>query len=357
MSAELWILGAAGRTGSGVARNLTKRGLKLVLVGRDEGRLQALSRALSTESRVVVAKTLDETLEVLRRGAAPPAVVVNTTGPFAQTAPAVIRACPNGTHYVDLSNELLGVVDLLAMNDEASASGKCLVTGAGYGFVSTESVVRRLCEGRPTPDRVRVDAIPYIGGSGVALGEALAASIVDSLAAGGREYRDGQLVPARPASHPEKLTLPDGSNVVTASGPTGDLEAARRASNAPFVVAGSSELPTGAMARMVIPMMSALMRWKPMRDFSVRQFAQVKAPAATHGRTSSLGHARVEWSDGTTREGWLRAGEGMDFTCAVLAEVAARLANGGARPGAFTPCELFGAELAEAAGAQISITK
>ena len=97
MSGELWILGAAGRTGIGVARNLAKRGLKLVLVGRDEGRLLALARELSTESRVVVAKTLDETLEVLRKSAAPPAVVVNTIGPFAQTAPAVIRACRNGT--------------------------------------------------------------------------------------------------------------------------------------------------------------------------------------------------------------------------------------------------------------------
>lgn len=355
MSGDLWILGAAGRTGSGVARNLAKRGLKLVLVGRDEGRLQALARELTTESKIVVAKTLEETLEALRKSAPVPSVVVNTIGPFAQTAPAVIRACPKGTHYVDLSNELLAVVELLAMNDEAAAAGKCLVTGAGYGFVGTECVVRRLCEGRPAPARVRVDAVPFIGGGGVALGEALAASIVDSLAAGGREYRDGQLVPARPASHPEKLTLPDGSNVVTATGPTGDLVAAWRASKAPSVVAGSSELPSGAIARMVIPMMSALMRWKPMRDFSVRQFAQVKAPAATHGRTSSFGHARVEWSDGTRREGWLRAGEGMDYTCAVLAEVSARLASGGARPGAFTPCELFGAELAEAAGAQISI--
>jgi hypothetical protein len=45
----------------------------------------------------------------------------------------------------------------------------------------------------------------------------------------------------------------------------------------------------------------------------------------------------------------------MDLTVAVLAEVAVRLAGGDARPGTYTPGELFGPELAEAAGAEISL--
>jgi hypothetical protein len=40
----------------------------------------------------------------------------------------------------------------------------------------------------------------------------------------------------------------------------------------------------------------------------------------------------------------------MDFTIAVASEVAMRLARGEGRPGAFTPGELFGTELAIAAG-------
>ena len=41
----------------------------------------------------------------------------------------------------------------------------------------------------------------------------------------------------------------------------------------------------------------------------------------------------------------------MTFTTEVLVEVAARLAAGAGRPGAYTPGALFGAALAEAAGA------
>jgi hypothetical protein len=102
-------------------------------------------------------------------------------------------------------------------------------------------------------------------------------------------------------------------------------------------------------------LLSVLLRWRPMRDFAVRRLAEVRAPVPRPGRTASWTRVRAEWSDGTTREGWLRTGDGMDFTVAVLSEVAARLSSGAARPGAYTPSVLFGPELAEAARAEISV--
>ncbi len=60
----------------------------------------------------------------------------------------------------------------------------------------------------------------------------------------------------------------------------------------------------------------------------------------------------MQWSDGTKREGWLQVDDAMDFTCAVAAEVARRLQRGEGRPGAYTPCALFGTGLAVAAGGE-----
>jgi short subunit dehydrogenase-like uncharacterized protein len=40
---EIWILGATGRTGSAIARELAGRQLAPVLVGRDVARLRALA--------------------------------------------------------------------------------------------------------------------------------------------------------------------------------------------------------------------------------------------------------------------------------------------------------------------------
>jgi hypothetical protein len=55
------------------------------------------------------------------------------------------------------------------------------------------------------------------------------------------------------------------------------------------------------------------------------------------------------------RETWLKAGDGTVFTARVAAEVALRLSRGEGRPGAYTPGALFGAALAEAAGAEITV--
>ncbi|MFJ3494322.1 hypothetical protein ACIPPJ_12065 [Streptomyces sp. NPDC086091] len=59
---------------------------------------------------------------------------------------------------------------------------------------------------------------------------------------------------------------------------------------------------------------------------------------------------RLTLPDGVTRDGWLRAGDGMDFTADTLTEVAVRLARGEGKPGAYTPAAAFGPELAAAAG-------
>ena len=70
------------------------------------------------------------------------------------------------------------------------------------------------------------------------------------------------------------------------------------------------------------------------------------------GQEFSWTHARVEWASGKTREGWLRMGDAMVFTTAVVAQVAGRLAANDGRPGAYTPGALFGPDLAIHVGAQ-----
>lgn len=346
---EIWIVGATGRTGRGIAAELAARDASLVLVGRDRSRLRELAAGVGGEARIVVAPSVDAVATELARGT--PAVVVNTVGPFTETASRVVRASP-GSHYVDLANELFAVTDLLGRHDEAVDAGRCLVTGAGFGVAATESVVLKLCEDRPSVVRVRVDALPVIAGSGT-IGPAVAASVVDSLTAGGRRYGHGRLVRARLGGDVERLALPDGSTVVTLGAPSGELEAAHRASGAPFVVAASSELPNGRAIRAVLPAVAALVARPALRDAATRRLARVHVGSPTSRRDVTWAHARVESADGHTREGWLRVGaDGMAFTTAVAAEVAIRLARGDGAPGAYTPGSLFGPELAESAGGE-----
>ena len=349
MTGEVWVLGATGRTGRAVATRLHQLECPLVLVGRDQQRLDALAARLGGTPRTV-AGTLDAALIELQRAA--PAVVLNTVGPFSASAVRVARACPPGTHYVDVANELRAAQDILDLDRDARDSGRVLVTGAGFGVLATEAVVLRLCEGQPVPSRVRVDALASLATEPGAVGAALAATIVETAALGGRQVRGGRLVPTRTASDPLWLTTPDGDRLGTASGASGELIAAWRASRADAVVAASSLVPTGALARSALPVASAVLRLPGVAGLATRGLARLSLRAQERPRPASWGHARVEWPSGAVREGWLRLGDAMDFTVAVASEVVRRLASGEGRPGAYTPGALFGPALATGAGGQ-----
>ncbi|MDY7089550.1 MAG: hypothetical protein SYR96_31140 [Actinomycetota bacterium] len=336
MSEQVWILGATGRIGRTVAAGLTEHGIEPVRVGRNPEAMPAGS--------LVVRDMAEIAAEIARRR---PAVVVNAVGDYAATALTVARAgLPGRTHYLDVANDLVAVPRLLAAHAEAAASGSTLVTGAGFGVLATEAVVAELTEGRPAPSRVRVDALASVALESGVLGSGYATTMVDVLVRGGRRIRDGHLVKSRLAANPRTLTLPDGATVKSAEVASGELLAVA----APDVSVTSSLAPASAAVRALLPVMAGLLAIPAVRRFAIARLAALPIKAAPRPRPHSWGHAVVEWPDGTTREGWLRAGDGMDYTAAVLTQAAVRLLGGGIEPGAFTPAAAFGAGLAEAAG-------
>jgi short subunit dehydrogenase-like uncharacterized protein len=374
MATEVWILGGTGRSGRAIAAELLDRGLSPVLVGRDATRLQNAASQLAAPAaipiRTVVAASTEAAAAEIQRQR--PAVVINTIGPFTTTAGPLVRACLPRSHYVDLANDLPAVAALLDLGQQATAAGKTLVTGAGFGVTATESIVVQLIQrrsqqlGRPSdpvpataPARVRVDMVPSLAIEAGVLGEALAGTILDGFpdARGrgryeGRRYENGHLVRAPLVGDPASLTLPDGTKVTTASMPLGELIAAQRASGAPSVISASSEAPSSPAVRAFLPLATALLAIGPVRAFARKRLAAVKFTARERPRQYSYGHARLEWPDGTVEEGWLRLGDAQTFTGAVPAEVAHRLLTGQGRPGAYTPAALFGPSLAEACGAE-----
>src|SRR6201996_8319543 len=197
---EVGILGGAGRSGRVIAAELLSRGLTPVLTGRDAARLTAAAER-GGGGGPPGPGSLTELPEQIRQQR--PAVVINTIGPFATTAVPIIQACLPGSDYLDLANDVAAVSAVLALDDQASAAGRTVLTGAGFGVTATESVVVKLCQDRPTPARVRVDMVPSLAGEAGPLGDALAGTLVDGLPGvpgggrfQGRRYRNGRLGPA-----------------------------------------------------------------------------------------------------------------------------------------------------------------
>lgn len=343
--ADTWILGATGRAGRSIARELAKDGVGITLVGRNGASLAELAATLPGECAVVRAAGLPEALA--RWEERPGRLLVNTIGPFAKTGPAAASAALRcAANYVDLANELTAVAALLDRDAEARSAGSTLVTGAGFGVAATEGLVAHLRGDRPPAASVRVTAIPVVD----ALGPAVLASVVESLGGGGAQIVDGQVRDMRLGAGYERINLPDGTAVRTVAVPTGELLAAQRAADASNVVAASSEVPAVAPVRAALPLVALPLRSESLRRALLRLIDRFSlAPPARSG-TVSYAHARLTWPDGTRRSGWLSAGEGYEFTANVASAVSRRIALGGGTPGAFTPVDLFGPDIVRESG-------
>lgn len=356
--AEIWILGATGRVGRAVAAQLAAEGAELALVGRNRERLAEVAAAAGGTVRVMPAESLPATTGLITREQ--PAVVINTIGPFTETAMPVVDACLPGSHYVDVSNELPAVNAVLDRHHEAVTAGRTLVTASGFGVLGVEAAVLTACaaltdRGLTDIETVRCDAMPLVAPESGPMGEALAASIVGGLVGGGLRYSAGRLVRTGFGTRVETITAPDGTTIRTGSAPTGELLAARRASGAPNVVAATSLAATGLPLRAVLTVVGRLARAGWIRSLLIRRMAAVEGSLRPDpARKFTWARARLRTTTGETRTAWLRAGDAMDFTVGSIAEVATRLARGEGRPGAYTPGALFGPELAEAAGAELS---
>ena len=139
---EVWITGAAGRIGFAVARDLMARSIAVVLLERDQRRLDDVAGKLGSRVRTIVAGSFEEIMTKLKAGN--PAVVVYTVGPFARTALPVIRASGKA-HYLDLSNELNAAIDTLAQHDAAVTQKRTYVTGAGWACWRRRKRFQRSC--------------------------------------------------------------------------------------------------------------------------------------------------------------------------------------------------------------------
>ena len=347
---HLWILGATGRVGRAVATALATDGHRLVLCGRNGERLDRVAAGLPDGTVVrTIAGSFEDAVHRLAREE--PAVVVNTVGPFAETAPLVLDALAPGVHYVDVSNELPAVQAVFDRDATASAHGSTWVAASGFGVLATESALLTAIGDRGTPASVRVDGIASVASEDGVVGDALAHSIVDGLGAPGSEVRDGVRVRARLGGSAETMTTPDGDRVTTGGFPSGDLLAAWRVSGAARVVSASAFVPTGTAAAIAVGAIQLLARIPGVTRFIAGRVAVRPTRSAPRPRTHSWARGRAVWADGTSRTAWFRADDAMDFTVAAVAQVAGRLARGEGRPGAWTPGGLFGPDVAETAGA------
>jgi short subunit dehydrogenase-like uncharacterized protein len=320
VTSDVLLLGAAGNSGRAIAAELAARGLSVRLAGRRRGPLEDLARALAADGATTDVRTVDAgDAASLAEAIAGAGVILSTIGPFARLAGPVIDACLAArVPYVDIANEWPAVRGLLDRDERARAHAVTLVTGAGFGPAATETLVLRLVERLGVvPDLVRVAADAGVSRQSDGVRQTIQESLSQGLTI---TYRDDQVAREALGSGAAVLTF-GGEQRQMLPGPVGDLETARLASGAPNVV------------------------------------AYVANPAARSSGNDSCTWAEVSGPDGQTLTAELHTGEGVRATAAIAAETTQRVLAG-ARPGAWTVGQLFGAALVtDATGAQVTMNR
>ena len=147
---DLVVLGATGFVGRLLAAYLARQapaGMRVALAGRSRERLEKVRSDLPAGGRdwpLVVCDATDPAQVADLAGST--RVVVTTVGPYARYGLPLVRACAEaGTHYADLTGEVLFVRDAVeAAHETAVRTGARIVTSCGFDSIPSDLGVHLL---------------------------------------------------------------------------------------------------------------------------------------------------------------------------------------------------------------------
>ena len=197
MAKRIVVFGATGYTGGLIAERLAAAGVRPVLAGRSQARLEALSERLGGLDVVRAdAMRANSVFELVDSAD----VLISTVGPFMKWGlPAVRAAVAAGCTYLDTTGEPEFIRRVFEeFGPPASRSGAALLTAMGYDFAP--GVLAGALALSEAENAVRVDVGYYaLGGGPASLSAGTRESVVGVTLGDGHAYRDGRVATVRPA--------------------------------------------------------------------------------------------------------------------------------------------------------------
>lgn len=150
-SFDIILYGATGFVGELVPKDLSRpqnTGLKIALAGRNLPKLQEVAARVPREGGwdILVAQASDrDEVATLARSTR---VIITTVGPYARHGLPLVQACAAaGTHYVDLTGEVLFARDVIDSCDAAAReSGARIINSCGFDSVPSDLAVFELAQ-------------------------------------------------------------------------------------------------------------------------------------------------------------------------------------------------------------------
>jgi short subunit dehydrogenase-like uncharacterized protein len=333
---DFLIYGATGYTGSLVASEAARRGLRPVLAARGAEKVAALAGELGLEHRTFPLDSAD----AVAGGVRGVRTVLNCAGPFSRTARPLTDACLRaGTHYLDVTGEAALLEAQAARGAEARAAGVVLLPGVGFDVVPSDCLAAHLKRRLPTATRL---ALAFRSSGRLSRGTALTA--LEGVADGGLARKGGVLTRVPAAWRTRAIDFGDGRPVKAITIPWGDVATAYHSTGigdvevylaAPWALRAAARLTRYS---------GWLLRRKAVQAWLGRRIrAGPPGPTADERRTNRC-HlwGAVADSAGRTAVCRQQTPDGYDVTVEAALVAVSRVLAGAVAPGYHTPATAFG---------------
>lgn len=334
-----WLLyGATGYTGTLIAQEAVKRGLRPVLAGRSKEKVQTLAEELDLEFRIF--ELNDRTAEHLNGID----LVLHCAGPFEKTSEPMIHACLEAdAHYLDITGEISVFEHTHSLHEEAQRKNIIFCSGVGFDVIPTDCTALKLKQA--LPDAIEL-ALGFDSDSGISPGTMK--TMVEGLGGGNIIREDGQLTAVAIGKHQRVIDFGRGRKSAMAI-PWGDVATAYYTTGIPNITAWIPTPKSAAkMARLMnvaSPLLSSEKVKQPLLKWIERS---IQGPDQEE-RAGSAAHiwGQAKNKDGVIKTCRIDTANVYDLTVYGALEVTQRLLSGDYPGGSWTPAALFGPELLE----------
>lgn len=346
-TAPIVVYGATGYTGKLIGAELSRRGARVTLAGRNREKLEAAAAGLPGEPEIAVVRLDDE--RALRGLVAGAAVVIGCAGPFTlHGGPLIAAAAATGTHYLDTTGEQPFIRAAFERHGPAAAeSGAALVSGFGFDYAPGDMLAALTAAGLGPLEEL---TLAYsLRGFGTTHGTALSA--LEMVRGGDVEYRDGDLIPA--PRHVDAGSFPFPSPIGeqrVGRYPAGEVITVPRHVDVRSlrVVIDLRALLGAPLGPLAAPAMTGggLLMATPLRGAVAKLVERLpEGPSERARQAARYTIVCLARHAGGERRGILRGSDVYGITAVTIAEGATRMADPGyERSGALAPAQAFDPE-------------
>jgi short subunit dehydrogenase-like uncharacterized protein len=333
---DLLIYGAYGYTGELIAQEAQRKGLSMLLAGRDAAKTQAIAQKLECDYRAFALEDQEALYEALGQVK----VVLHCAGPFALTAAPMIAAClACKKHYLDITGEIEIFEYAASLHQAAEAAGIALMPGVGFDVVPSDCLAAFLKKELPGATHLE---LAFMGLGGISRGTAL--TMARNAHKGGAIRKEGRIVPVKAAYEVKEIDY-GMEKALSVTIPWGDVSTAYYSTGIPNIKVFMAQSPQNIRAMQWSNYLGWLLGTSFMQKRMQKKIAaRVKGPSEAK-RESNRSFLWGEVQDGTHKvAAWLITPEGYKLTAITAVLAAQKVLQGKFRSGFNTPSMAFGAD-------------